>query len=198
MTANRVTCVKKPEPEVAKGRNNELQLGKCTVLCGAAGSHVRQPTRNISASPYPISFVKGGIVPCRFCGGPDNDGHLFWECPHPPFVHTRESIEFRDLLLRDRSSWPRCLLWHGWLPSLACTGGAPPWAASADDIACARPERLLGSYSEGECREWVPPDHFVDSVASSDVSDHPDVWTDGSFVLDELSGVGLVGVGFTL
>ena len=40
-------------PEVAKGRNNELQLGRCTVLCGAAGSHVRQPTRNISASPFP-------------------------------------------------------------------------------------------------------------------------------------------------
>ena len=45
---------KKPEPEVANGRNNELQLGRCTVLCGAAGSHVRQPTRNISASPYPV------------------------------------------------------------------------------------------------------------------------------------------------
>ena len=40
-------------------------------------------------------------------------------------------------------------------------------------------------------REWVPPDHFVDSVVSSNVSDHPDVWTDGSFVLDELSGVGV-------
>ena len=40
-------------PEVAKGRNNELQVGRCTVLCGAAGSHVRQPTRNISASPFP-------------------------------------------------------------------------------------------------------------------------------------------------
>ena len=24
-----------------------------------------------------LSFVKGEIVPCRFCGGPDNDGHLF-------------------------------------------------------------------------------------------------------------------------
>ena len=60
-----------------------------------------------------LSFVKEEIVPCRFCGGPDSDGHLFWECPHPPFVHIRESVEFRDLLLRDRSSWPRCLLWHG-------------------------------------------------------------------------------------
>ena len=102
-------------------------------------------------------------------------------------------LEFRDLLLRDRSSWPRCLL--GWLPALACIGEASLWAASVDDIACARLERLLGSYSEGVWREWVPPDHFIDSVASSDVSDHPDVWTDGSFVLDELSGIGVGGCG---
>ena len=45
------------------------------------------------------------------------------------------------------------------------------------------------------CREWVPPNQFVDSVTSSDVSDHADVWTDGSFVLDELSGVGVGGCG---
>ena len=89
-----------------------------------------------------LSFVKGEIVPCRFCGSPDNDGHLFWEC-----------------------------------------------------VAFARLERLLGSYSENDCREWVPSDHFLDSVASSDVSDHPDVWTDGSFVLNELSGVGVGGCG---
>ena len=106
-----------------------------------------------------------------------------------------ESVEFRDLLLRDRSSWPRCLLWHGWLPALACTGGASPLAVSAEDVACARLERLLGSYSEENCRDWVPPDHFVDNVVSSNVSDHPDVWTDGSFVLDELSGVGVGGCG---
>ena len=115
-------------------------------------------------SGFLLSFVRGEIVPCRFCGGPDRDGHLFWECPHPPLVQIRESVEFRDLLLRDRSSWPGCLLWHGWLPALACTGGASPWAASAEDIACAGLERLSGSYSEGDCREWVPPDHFVDSI----------------------------------
>ena len=39
-----------------------------------------------------------------FFGGPDSDGHLFWECPHPSFVHIRESPEFHDLLLLDRSS----------------------------------------------------------------------------------------------
>ena len=55
-----------------------------------------------------LSFVRGEIVPCRFCGGPD--GHLFWECFHPPFVHIRESPEFHDLLLRDKSFWPWCLL----------------------------------------------------------------------------------------
>ena len=27
--------------------------------------------------------VQGGNVPCRFCGGPDGDGHLFWECSLP-------------------------------------------------------------------------------------------------------------------
>ena len=44
-------------------------------------------------------------------------------------------------------------------------------------------------------QEWVPSDQFLDSVASSSVSDHPDVWTDGSFLLDELSGVGVGGCG---
>ena len=91
-----------------------------------------------------LSFVKGEIVPCRFCGGPDSDGHLFWECPHLPFVHIRESPEFRDLLLRDRGSWPRCLLWHGWLLALACVGEVSPWAATDDDVASDRLERLLG------------------------------------------------------
>ena len=74
---------------------------------------------------------------------------------------------------------------------MACTGGASPWAASVDEVACARLESLLGSYSEEVCREWLPSDHFVGIVASSDVSDQPDVWTDGSFVLYELSGVGV-------
>ena len=83
-----------------------------------------------------------------------------------------------------------------WLVICSClTGGASAWAASAEDIACARLERLLGSYSEDNCRDWVPPDHFGDNVVSSDVSDLPDVWTDGSFVLDELSGVGVGGCG---
>ena len=33
-----------------------------------------------------LGKVKGQPVPCRFCGAPDSDGHLFWECTFPPPV----------------------------------------------------------------------------------------------------------------
>ena len=37
-------------------------------------------------------------VPCRFCGGPDGDGHLSWECFLPPFgCCSGESMNFMKL-----------------------------------------------------------------------------------------------------
>ena len=30
-----------------------------------------------------LEKVKGQHVPCRFCGGADNGGHLFWDCLFP-------------------------------------------------------------------------------------------------------------------
>ena len=45
-----------------------------------------------------LSRVRGREVPCRFCGAPDNDGHLFWDCPFPPLVEIRENPEFHDLI----------------------------------------------------------------------------------------------------
>ena len=56
-----------------------------------------------------------GSVPCRFRGGTDGDGHLFWDCTFPPLVHHRESPEFAPLVAADKSHWPRFMLWHGWL-----------------------------------------------------------------------------------
>ena len=58
-------------------------------------------------------------VPCRFCGKRDGDGHLFWGMfiSHT-LQHVRELPEFAYLMSIDRSRWPRCLLWHGWLPGL--------------------------------------------------------------------------------
>ena len=41
-----------------------------------------------------LSFVRGEIVPCRFCGSPDGDGHLFWECPHPPLFISGRALSF--------------------------------------------------------------------------------------------------------
>ena len=60
-------------------------------------------------------------VPCRFCGMPYGDGHLFGECTFPPLVEIRENPEFHDLMREDKAHWPRCLLW-AWLASFALWG----------------------------------------------------------------------------
>ena len=36
-----------------------------------------------------------------------------WDCTFPPFVELRNQPEFLPLMSRDRTHWPRCLLWHG-------------------------------------------------------------------------------------
>ena len=36
----------------------------------------------------------------------------------PLLQHVRDLPEFAYLMSLDRSKWPRCLLWHGWLPGL--------------------------------------------------------------------------------
>ena len=40
-----------------------------------------------------LDKVKGQDVPCRFCGGADNDVHLYLECTFPPLVEIREHPE---------------------------------------------------------------------------------------------------------
>ena len=39
--------------------------------------------------------------------------------------------EFHDLMRMDKSHWPGCRLWHGWLPSLSGVNRNSPWAATA-------------------------------------------------------------------
>ena len=73
-----------------------------------------------------LGRVRSQVVPCRFCGAPDGDGHLFWECTFPPLVEIRENPEFHDLMRKDKGHWPRCLHWHGWLPMLSFINGASP------------------------------------------------------------------------
>ena len=104
-------------------------------------------------------------VPCRFCGKKDGDGHLFWEF-FSPLQHVRDLPEFSVLMSLDRSKWPRCLLWHGWLPGLNGMLNDKPWALSfeywdADDIAL-------------------------------EIPDHPNIWTDGS--REDFSSIGVFEV----
>ena len=95
-----------------------------------------------------------------------------------------------------KGHWLRCLLWHGWLPMLSGVPGASPWASGADESARCLVEVSLGCYSSGLVAQWSPPDVFDEAEAASLIPDHPDVWTDGSLHLDQVTGVSSSGAGF--
>ena len=136
---------------------------------------------------------------------------LFWECTFPPLVEIRENPEFHDLMRMDKAHWPRCLLWHGWLPMLSGVNGASPWAADSSESAFYLVENALGRYSSQSFSEWSLPDGFdPDEVSlrlldlpdgfhagevSAHVPDSPDIWSDGSLVLDSVTGVSAAGAG---
>ena len=62
-----------------------------------------------------------------------------------PLQHVKELPEFASLMSLDRRKWPRCLLWHGWLPGLSGVADSEPWASSFGDLACSHLERCLGA-----------------------------------------------------
>ena len=142
-----------------------------------------------------LSKVKGQPVPCRFCGGNDHDGHLFWECTFPPLVEIRENPEFHDLMREEKAHWPRCLLWHGWLPMLSGINGASPWAAHSCESAFYLVETSLGQYSSRLASDWDLPDGFHAGEVSAYVPDSPNIWSDGSMVLDSVTGIAAAGAG---
>ena len=157
-------------------------------------SHVREREKALLRSVMVGGGrVRGQPVPCRFCGAPDDDGRLFWECTCPPLVEIRENPEFHDLMRMDKAQWPRCLLWHGWLPMVS---GASPWAADASESAGYLVEAALGHCSSGLFAEWSPPEGFDGARAASFLPEHSNVWTDGSLVLDLITGVSSSGAGF--
>ena len=92
----------------------------------------------------------------------------------------RELFEFASLMSLDRTTWPRCLLWHCLLPGLSGGGGRSSWAASVGQLACLEIERCLGAYPADSSGHWTPPDYWdVDDIAL-EMSDHSNIWTDGS------------------
>ena len=121
---------------------------------------------------------------------------FFGNVPFPPLVEIRENPEFHGLMSLDKASWPRCLLWHGWLLVLSGVNGPSPWAVDASESAAYLVEVALGRYSSGLVSEWIPSDDIDHDMAASSLSDHPIVCTDGSLVLDRLTGVSFSGSGF--
>ena len=96
----------------------------------------------------------------------------------------------------DKAHWPRCLLWHGWLPTLSGVNGASPWAADASESAGYLVEAALGRYSSDLLAGWGPSDGYDEVEAASLMPDHPDVWIDGSRELDRVTAVSSSGAGF--
>ena len=132
-------------------------------------------------------------MPCRFCGGADGDGHLFWDCTFLPLVEIREHPEFHGPTEMDKSHWPKCLLWHGWLPVLSGVNGGSPQAENPAEGAGNLLECALGSYTSGLLVELLLPVVFDAEEATGRVPDKPDVWNDGSLVQDKVSGTGSSG-----
>ena len=60
-----------------------------------------------------------------------------------PLQHIRDLPEFAHLMSLDRSKWPRCLLWHGWLSGLNGISNKDPCATSFGDLASFHLERTL-------------------------------------------------------
>ena len=160
-------------------------------------SHVRERDKGLLRSVmvggvwngFLLGRVRNQVVPCRFCGAPDHDGHLFWECTFPPLVEIRENPEFHDLMRMDKAHWPRCLLWHGWLPMLSGCNGDSPWAGAASEGALYLVEVSLGGYSSRLVSDWYPPDGHDSATVSCIVPDSPNVWTDGSLILEKVAGI---------
>ena len=97
-------------------------------------SHLRERDKMLSRAilcgcvwnGFFLGKAKKEDVPCRFCGKRDGDGHLFRDCTFLPIQHVRDLPEFAFFMSLDRSSWPRCLFWHGWLPGLNGISNLPP------------------------------------------------------------------------
>ena len=70
--------------------------------------------------------------------------------------------------------------------------GASPRAADASESASYMVEVALGRCSSRLLAEWSPSDESDEAVAASSMPDHSIVWTDGSLVLDRITGAGFV------
>ena len=96
----------------------------------------------------------------------------------------------------DRSSWSRCLVWHGRLPAFTHHRVHPSLAVAIADTADAALECALGGYPVSLGEAWNPgwdPEDIVDWA--DDVPASPNFWTDGSRDEDLDALIGVAGAG---
>ena len=106
-------------------------------------------------------------------------------------------LNFMILMGMDEGHRPRCLLWHGWLPMLSGVDGASPWAANASDSAVHLVEgRSWTFFTWVRWLNGVPLMDFDAVEAASLMPDAPTIRTDGSLILDQVTGVSSSGAGF--
>ena len=115
-------------------------------------------------------------VPCRFgCLG--QGWCVFWDCPSPLWSGLGRSLSLQLLLACNRSSWSRCLVWHGWLPVLAPRRVDSAWAVRLLSLTLLKPVWRLpwATYPVNPGEGWDP------SWDPGDITDisQPNVWTDG-------------------
>ena len=84
------------------------------------------------------------------------------------------------LMSLNRSNWPLCLLWHGWLPGLSGLTDKNPWASSFGDLAFSHLERCLGAYPADFSSSWTPPEYWDADDMALQMTEYPNIWTDGS------------------
>ena len=78
---------------------------------------------------------------------------------------------------------------------LSGVNGASPWAADASESALYLVEVAFGRYSSGLVSEWSLPDGFVADEVAARMLDASEVWSDGSPVLNSVTGVSAAGAG---
>ena len=112
----------------------------------------------------------------------------------PPLLELRDSPEFSSLINMSKSTWPRFMLWHGWLPGLSGLS-AQPWARDIHEVARYRLDCALGPYDSEPSRGWVLDNHFDATEVADCMPDDPNMWSDGSCVTDDLADVSVAGSG---
>ena len=119
-------------------------------------------------------------IPCCFCGKRDGDGHLFWECTFlPPSSMSGNFLSLLRLCLLIAADglgiffgMVGCL---GLVVLVTMTLGLPHLVNKHAVVL----SRCLGAYPV-DFAGWSPPEYWDADDVALEMSDHPDIWTDGS------------------